>query len=105
MKFHDGKAFTAEDIIASFNRANTIEGPSTYRNYTRGIVSVTAPEAGKVVFETTSPNPQLPNYVARIRIIRAEYAKATTADFNSGKATIGTGAFRFKEFVPDLWSA
>ncbi|MEJ0069292.1 MAG: ABC transporter substrate-binding protein [Pseudomonadota bacterium] len=42
----------------------------------------------------------MPNDLANILIIPANLVDATTADFNSGKAMIGTGPFRFVEFVP-----
>jgi ABC-type transport system substrate-binding protein len=47
-------------------------------------------------FKTAAPYPLMPNDMGTILIVSSRAAKgATTEDFNSGKATIGTGRFRF----------
>lgn len=100
VKFSDGAPLTVEDIAASFKRADTLPSTTPYRTYTRNIKAITASGADKVVIETARPDPLLPNSVARIRIIRATFKDADSAEFNAGKAAIGTGPYMLKEFVP-----
>ena len=43
----------------------------------------------------------MPNDLTTVKIISAKAGKgATTEDYNSGKATIGTGPYKFVEWVP-----
>ncbi|RIY01409.1 ABC transporter substrate-binding protein [Aureimonas flava] len=98
--FSDGTPFTAEDVIASLDRATTIESTSSFRTYTRSIKSATAGEGNKLLIETNAPDPLLPNSLSRIRIVSAQHKDAPSADFNSGKAAIGTGPFVLAEYVP-----
>jgi peptide/nickel transport system substrate-binding protein len=52
------------------------------------------------VVKTKAPSPQLLSDFANIFIISARAAKgATTADFNSGKAVVGTGPYKLVEWV------
>ncbi|MCK4207094.1 ABC transporter substrate-binding protein [Brucella pituitosa] len=97
--FSDGTPVTVDDLIASLNRATTIESTSSFRTYTRAIKTMSA-DGTKLLIETTGPEPLLPNSLSRIRIISAKYKDAPSADFNSGKAAIGTGPFILEQYVP-----
>jgi peptide/nickel transport system substrate-binding protein len=45
--------------------------------------------------------PTLPNDVATIMIVSKKHGEgATTQDYNSGKAAIGTGPFKLAKFTP-----
>jgi peptide/nickel transport system substrate-binding protein len=100
VKFSDGSDFDAEDVIASFQRAMTVDAVASYRAYTRTIKNISSPAPGYVLFETKEPDPILLNSLSRIRIISSEYAKATSADFDSRKAAIGTGPFTLATYNP-----
>lgn len=100
VKFSDGSDLTAEDIVVSFNRAHTIESTSSFRTYTKTVKSITAGENGKLLVETTAPDPMLPNSMSRIRIISAKFKDAPSGDFNNGKAAIGTGPFVLESYTP-----
>lgn len=97
--FSDGTPVTVDDLIVSLNRATTIESTSSFRTYTRAIKTMSA-DGNKLLIETTGPEPLLPNSLSRIRIISAKYKDASSADFNSGKAAIGTGPFILESYVP-----
>ncbi|HEY6894179.1 MAG TPA: ABC transporter substrate-binding protein, partial [Rhodanobacteraceae bacterium] len=50
--------------------------------------------------KTKAPNPKLAFEMSRVLIVPAKIAKnATTADFNSGKAAIGSGRYKFVRYV------
>lgn len=99
-RFSDGAPFTAEDAIASLRRATELPSTASFRTYTRSIKTMTAQGANTLLIETAGPDPLLLNSISRIRMIAAKHAGATTAEFNSGAAAIGTGAFILRESVP-----
>jgi peptide/nickel transport system substrate-binding protein len=101
VKFHDGSDFTSADVVASFKRApNVPNSPSSYRIYTAAISEVIPQGDHKVLMKTKAPYPLIPNEIANIFIISAKQVDAATGDFNSGKAMIGTGPYKFVEYVP-----
>jgi peptide/nickel transport system substrate-binding protein len=101
VKFHDGTPFTAEDVAASIRRIPTIKNsPSSFLPFVRPIKAVTVVDANTIRFETTGPFPLLPSNLSRVSIHPARFESAPLEDFNSGKAAIGTGPFKFVEFLP-----
>src|ERR1700722_14564722 len=94
--FSDGTAFTADDVAYSLNRVVTV--PTTVTNfaeYVKGIDQVLVTGTHQLRITTHGPFPLLPEYLASIGIVsRAHSQNATTADFNSGVAAIGTGPYR-----------
>ena len=101
VSFHDGSPFTADDVLFSFQRAPNVEGsPSSFATYTKG-KTVSKVDDFTVRIATERPHPLMPQDVSNIHIISKKNGDgATTADYNSGKAAIGTGPFKFKEYVP-----
>ncbi len=99
--FHDGTPFTADDVIFTIDRVpNVPNSPNSFAQFTRGIESVKKVDDLTIVVRTKAPNPQLLSDFANIFIVSAKAAKgATTADFNSGKAVVGTGPYRLVKFV------
>src|SRR3954468_9764229 len=96
VKLHDGTPFTAEDVIFTIDRVpNVPNSPNSFAQFTRGIESVKKVDDHTLVVKTKAPNPQLLSDFANIFIVSARAAKgATTADFNSGKAVVGTGPYK-----------
>ena len=101
-RFHNGKQVTADDVVASFDRAlNLKKAAASYKGALRGIEKFEAVNPSTVRFTTSKPNPALLHQIAQISIIPAEVAKtANQADFISGKAAIGAGPYRFVELKP-----
>ena len=101
VKFHDGTPFTADDVIFTFERAPNVEGsPSGFGTYIKG-KEVIRIDDYTVHIKTERPYPLMPNDLSTFSIVSRKHGEgATTADYNSGKATIGTGAYKFVEYVP-----
>jgi len=102
IKWHDGTPFTADDIIFSFNRARNVPGSvASYAGSLRTVESVEAPDPHTVIIKTKVPNPKLPLDVASIYVVSKHIGeKSSTEDYNSGKATIGTGPYKFVSYSP-----
>ncbi len=99
--FHDGGAFTAEDVAFSIARApNVPNSPSSYSQYTKLIEKTEIIDPFTIRIHTKGPAPTLPVDLTQIAIISKHAAEGkTTSDFNSGVAAIGTGPYRFIEWV------
>jgi len=101
VKFHDGSPFTADDIIFTMQRApNVPNSPSSFSTYIKGKNFVKVDDF-TIHIKTAKPYPLMPNDMSTIPIIsKKSGATATTADFNTGKAAIGTGPYKFTEYKP-----
>jgi peptide/nickel transport system substrate-binding protein len=87
--FCNGAPLTADDVVASFQRARTVPS-SAVLQYLVGVRSVTKDGDSAVVIETDGDQADLLNRLSFILVIRA-------ADAHQGSITapIGTGAYRF----------
>ncbi len=101
VKFHDGSDFTADDVVCTFDRApNVPNSPSSFGTYTKGKTVVKIDDM-TVHFKTEEPYPLMGNDVSTIPIVSDSVGcGATTEDFNTGKAAIGTGPFLFGSYKP-----
>ncbi|MBL8705136.1 MAG: ABC transporter substrate-binding protein [Rhodospirillales bacterium] len=99
VKFHDGSDFTAEDVAFTVKRAPAVpNSPSSYGIYLASIAETTVVDPYTVRFKTKGPYPLLPTDISNILIVSHKAgATATTADYDSGKAAIGTGPFKLVE--------
>ena len=101
VKFHDGTDFDANDVVFSIDRINTIKALTSYKMFVQNIVEVVVVDPYTVRFKTKGVYPLLPGDISQVMIASDSVGKeATTADFNSGKAAIGTGPFKLVEFSP-----
>jgi peptide/nickel transport system substrate-binding protein len=101
VRFHDGSPFDAEDVLATLRRAPAVpNSPSSFGLYTRSIAEASAPDPFTLRIRTRGAYPLLPVDLSNISIISRQFETATTADFNAGRAAIGTGAFRFAAWSP-----
>lgn len=115
VKFHDGSPFTVEDAIFSLDRPATLtNSPGPFTTYTRQIVDKQAVDPLTLRLTTAAPYGPLPLDMSTIFIVSKKAAQnASTDDFNSGRALIGTGPFKFVSFLrgdrielarnPDYW--
>jgi len=101
LRFHDGTPVTAEDVVFSIRRARAITGLRTFVVQTRSVASAEAADARTLRIRTHGPAPLLPSQMAVIPIVSARAAEgATEADFNGGRAAIGSGPYRWVRFTP-----
>lgn len=101
VKFQDGSDFTADDVVASLKRVPWVpNSPSSFRIYTQAVTGWEVLDPYTIRFKTAAPYPLLPNDLSSVFIIPKKDERASTGDFNSGRAAIGTGPFRLVEFVP-----
>jgi peptide/nickel transport system substrate-binding protein len=100
VKFHDGSPLTAEDVIFSLDRpAALTNSPGPFTSYTKQIVDKKAVDPLTVRLKTAAPYGPLTLDLSTIFIVSKKAAQnASTDDFNSGKALIGTGPFKFASF-------
>jgi peptide/nickel transport system substrate-binding protein len=99
--FHDGTPFTADDVLFSFERAPNVEGsPSSFGIYAKG-KTLSKVDDHTVHIKTAAPYPLMPNDVSQVFIVSRKHgAGAKTPDYNSGKAAVGTGPFKYAEYTP-----
>lgn len=101
VKWHDGKEFTADDVIATFKRVpNVPNSPASFAVFVRPITDITAPDKYTLRMKTAMPHPLLPSDMSSVLILPKSVAEtAKTDDFNAGRAMIGTGPFKYAEYV------
>lgn len=101
VKFHDGSAFTADDVIFTAERApNVANSPSSFGTYLKGKTFKKIDDF-TVHVTTEAPYPLMAVDLSNVQIISADVgADVTTPAFNDGTAMIGTGPYKFVEWVP-----
>ncbi|MBP0494778.1 ABC transporter substrate-binding protein [Roseomonas indoligenes] len=101
-RFSDGAPVTAEDVAFSIARAGNVpNSPSSFAYATRVVTAVEDTGHGVVRIRTRVPTPLLANNLALVMIVSRKHGEgASTQDYNSGKAAIGTGPFRLLSWQP-----
>ena len=99
--FQDGSPFTAEDVAFSLDRIRRV--PNSPAPWTHAVGSVRAIEVTgplSLRVHTNGPAPLLMEEIGAAFMVSAKSAKdATSADFNSGRAMVGTGPYRFDNWA------
>ncbi|MDX8354229.1 ABC transporter substrate-binding protein [Cognatiyoonia sp. IB215182] len=105
--FHDGSAFTAEDVLFSYQRASD-EGSDT-RSWFAPVSEVVVVDDYTIDIMTSAPNPIFPGSIANWMIMDSGWAAANNATLPDKEAgnyatlnTNGTGAFRVTAREPGL---
>jgi peptide/nickel transport system substrate-binding protein len=103
VRWHDGAPFTADDVVFTLGRAGNVpNSPSSFAVYTRPIREVEIVDPLTVRLRTALPTPLLPNYLSLVLIVSRRHGEgATTADYNAGKAMVGTGPYRYVAWEPN----
>ena len=112
VKFHDGSDFTADDVIFTIERIPVVpNSPSPFTIYTKNIASWQTPDPHTIVFKTPKPHPLLPVELSTLGIMSRTASTAarkdgtdanlgvTTEQLNAGDGLVGTGPYKFVEFV------
>jgi peptide/nickel transport system substrate-binding protein len=110
VRFHDGKPFTAADVVFSFVRAKT-ELPVGFAERIESVAAVRAKDEHTVQIQTKFPDPQLWDKVSHIGIMSKGWAEAhdsrvpvnvSVGEENyASRHANGTGPFILKEFEPN----
>ena len=98
--FHNGGAFTADDVVYSIARpAKVLNSPGSFAVYSRPVQEVQVVDPLTVRMKTAELYPLLPIDLSVVQIVPASLGpNATTEDFNNGKNAIGTGPFRLTAY-------
>ncbi len=109
VKFTDGSALTADDVVFSLNRAKA--KTSNFTVYTEGIDKINKVNDTTVDIILTGPSPVLLNQMTELRIMSKAWAEKNGSvepkDIRSKdesfahRNAMGTGAFMVKEWQPD----
>jgi peptide/nickel transport system substrate-binding protein len=95
--FHDGSPFGPQDVAFSLERPRHLVGAAA--PWTRSVASVAGVDIvddTTVIVRTKEPKPLLMDEIGNVFIVSRKAAEnATTEDFNSGRAAIGTGPYSF----------
>ncbi|MDP6788195.1 MAG: ABC transporter substrate-binding protein [Rhodospirillales bacterium] len=114
VKWTDGSPFTADDVMANVERALSGIVKTTSPSY-RFMLGIDHKKIDDYTIHTTTGTvyPLMPAYLSVAPLISRKFAKATTADYNAGKAAMGTGPYKFVEWIkgdrvvlernPDYW--
>lgn len=115
VKFHDGKPFTSADVAYSIQLLKTVHprGRNTFAN----VVEVKTPDPLTAVIELGKPAPYLIKALTAAEspmLPRHLYEGTDPLANQNGNAPVGTGPYRFKEWVrgshlifernPDYWN-
>jgi peptide/nickel transport system substrate-binding protein len=98
--FHNGEAFTADDVKYSFDIALDEERAWPIRGNIVLIDEVEVVDDYTVNFHTSAPWPDLPWFVSDVYIMPQEYTDQVGLD-GLIDAPVGTGPFEFVDFVAD----
>ena len=105
VKFHDGSDFTAADVKFSIERIPVVSGPNPTTIYVRRVKDTRIIDPHTLLVITDGPAPNLPNDFIRLFIVSSKAAAGLTKEsaneaFNSGKAAIGTGPYKYVSWQP-----
>jgi peptide/nickel transport system substrate-binding protein len=110
VKFHNGNAFDADDVIFTFERAR--QPTSDYKGYLTSVDSVSKVDAHTIRVKTKGPNPIFVQNLTNIFIMDKEWSEANNAtkpqDFKNKEENFavrnanGTGPFSLVSREPDV---
>jgi peptide/nickel transport system substrate-binding protein len=99
VRFHDGGEFTAEDAVFSIERVRRVPN-GQFRAFTQRIVAAEIVDAHTLRLKTAAPYAMVPYDLDSVMIVSRKAAQgAAPADFDSGRAMVGTGPFRFVRYA------
>ena len=95
--FHNGDPLTAADAAFSVMRAKSATGIRTYAQNVRRVTRAEATGPRTLVLHMEAPTPLQPALMSGIAIVQAAAVgdAPTPAEWNGGKAAVGTGPYRW----------
>ncbi len=104
VKFHDGSDFNAD--VAKWNLTDLRDNPKSFgKSYLSDVESIDAPDANTLKITLKAPSSSLPfrlsgaNYGVMGMMSKVAYDKLGEEGF--GKAPVGTGPMKFKQWITD----
>ncbi len=97
VRFHDGSAFDAEDVVASIERARRLPN-GQFGSFVQRISDLRIIDPYTLRITTAQPHAALPLDLDSIFIISRRHAKASSDAFDRGEAAVGTGPWRLRRF-------
>ncbi|WP_299961023.1 ABC transporter substrate-binding protein [uncultured Roseobacter sp.] len=94
--FHNGNAFTADDVVFTVNKARESIRPDLVAN----IAEITAVDEATVEIKTPQPYAVLPNDLAELLILDEEYT-TETGDEQMDLQPMGTGPYKLVEWIKE----
>ena len=99
VRFHDGGELTAADVAFSIERTQSVPN-GQMRAFTQRIVAKEIVDPHTIRLKTSTPYAMVPYDLDSVFIVSKKAAGSARAeDFDSGKAMVGTGPFRFLRFA------
>lgn len=93
VKFHDGKALTAEDVAYTLNRVINPATASPQRSKVALVKTATAVDGKTVELALSQPMPQLAAALVDVKIVDSK-------DADVANSPNGTGPFKLRNFIP-----
>jgi len=91
---------TTEDVAFSLERPLTAGTPGGFATYVKPIVAKEIVDRYTIRLKTAMPHGAVPQDLAEVMIVSKKIAQgAASADFDSGKAAIGTGPYKLTRFA------
>lgn len=93
--YSDGTPFTPDDIVFTFERIPlVVNSPASFTQAVKPVQRIEIIDPLTVRMHTKQPEPLLPYFLAQPRIVSRKHGEGmVTADYNSGRAAIGTGPY------------
>ncbi len=102
VKFQDGSPFTAADVVFSLERVKHIaRSPAPWTHAVTNVAATQVMDPLTLQVRTPQPTPLLMEQIGLIFIVPAKLGDVANEDFNSGRAAIGTGPYRFVSWTPN----
>ena len=98
VKFHNGEAFTADDVVFSFQRA--LQPTSDYKGYLANTKEIVKVDDLTVHLKTNAPNPLVPDNLTTVYIM----SKSWCEEHKATRAKHPAGPQRGGEFVRHTWN-